>query len=438
MAYRMPSLDGGGLIVPLGRLLFGLVACAAAAVGCGAGVETPGGQVLFADGLQVPGQQAGIFIPYATVRHTKPLAGCGAMSASVGHPAGDPSPIQIMADAPDGIYWINQQPHMPAIHLRARVLGITPDPTPHANFEWTVRIRYQAPPTLDGAVRSINYDLPPHCVVGGNYTPDFGGVIRGGDLSVVVRVRVRGKVYRKDLDGLRILGENPSRADIHDMLPHDVLRRIARLESNDRQFEPNGLPMWSADGKGGVGIMQLTNPPPSDDQVWNWRLNVAGGAALFHKEVAPSSEYPEQLRASMGLRAMAGQYNALRAKNHLKPLQLFLPEFTWGDFGEHLGQVDLNAIRCYNGLAGSDGFGNPLQEFRVATDVVNGQRILRVVNIDEKKLTGQLVWERVPCQDRPAVGDPNYVNDVLAESPGSGHAVVAQKPRPARRRRQRA
>jgi hypothetical protein len=43
---------------------------------------------------------------------------------------------------------------------------------------------------------------------------------------------------------------------------------------------------------------------------------------------------------------------------------------------------------------------------------------LRVINIDNDARTGELVWERVPVNERPQrVGDPDYVNNVNRHNP---------------------
>ena len=68
--------------------------------------------------------------------------------------------------------------------------------------------------------------------------------------------------------GLTIVGVNPLIPSIQAALPHDTLRRIARLESGYRQFNAaagggsSKCPFFSSDNLGGAGIMQLTSPAP--------------------------------------------------------------------------------------------------------------------------------------------------------------------------------
>ena len=174
-------------------------------------------------------------------------------------------------------------------------------------------------------------------------------------------------------------------------------------------------PKWSADNLGGVGIMQITVPRPTDDQVWNWRANMAAGIQKLNQAVAGARHYPTQVRNSAHFHQLVQAFNAKRQQQGLPPLQqINLPDFTSGDFNNNLQQLELDAIRGYNGWAGHDAFGFPLHEFRVAVDA-NG--VLRVT-VAPGATTGTAQWERVPAADRPqSSGDPNYVAHVLSRNP---------------------
>jgi hypothetical protein len=98
-----------------------------------------------------------------------------------------------------------------------------------------------------------------------------------------------------------------------------------------------------------------------------------------------------------------------------------------------LQELELDAIRGYNGWVGSDRFGFELHEFRVAVDRINGEidveEVLVVTNVNEETLQGEAVWERVPVADRPAApGSPNYVEEVLAFLPSCQHAPTLACP----------
>ena len=73
----------------------------------------------------------------------------------------------------------------------------------------------------------------------------------------------------------------------------------------------------------------------------------------------------------------------------------------------------MDTIRGFNGFAGKDQF-NLLHEFRVAMN----KNELKVVDIGMVPwfgtMAGMLVWGRVPVNERPNKGDPNYVNHMLS------------------------
>jgi hypothetical protein len=202
-------------------------------------------------------------------------------------------------------------------------------------------------------------------------------------------------------------------------LPHKTLRRIARQESGGaRQFTAAAdggvalCPLWSGDNLGGVGIMQITVPRPTDDQVWSWRAHVAKGIEIFNQKIVGARHYPEQVRKTHGFKRLMDAFNADRHKKKQSPVAITLPDFTSGDFDDNLQQLELDTIRGYNGWGGRDLFGLPLHEFWVALDPHGHLR----VDLDPTGTTGTAIWERVPVAARPqGFGDPNYVNNVLGQ-----------------------
>jgi hypothetical protein len=87
---------------------------------------------------------------------------------------------------------------------------------------------------------------------------------------------------------VQIKGTNPTRADVIQFLsqqPNSTgFERILDHESHMQHFKANGEPIKSFDG--GYGIAQLTNPSPSYEQAWNWKLNIAVGLALYQTKQA--------------------------------------------------------------------------------------------------------------------------------------------------------
>lgn len=313
---------------------------------------------------------------------------------------------------------ITNTPEMPRISFRCNVFGADPATVARTTFHWELRINFDASHCPRGPSRQIN--MTHHqAVLGDNLIPVFP-TFRGGNLTASVRATIRGRLRTVRLSHVQIAGTNPSRADLFAALPHDTLRRICLQESGGgRQFAArpdggvSGCPLWSGDGLGGVGLFQITNPRPSDDEVWNWRANVAGGIGIFNSKVGLARAYPERVRRSAGFRRLVDAFNAHRRHTHAEPpLTITLPDFSTGDLITTC-QLELDAIRGFNGWAGNDGLGHELHEFRVARD--NHGR-LRVQNIDEQHRTGTAVWERVPVADRPqTTGDPDYVAHVLGQ-----------------------
>jgi hypothetical protein len=249
----------------------------------------------------------------------------------------------------------------------------------------------------------ITYTLP-EVTDDKEYTPTFD-LIRGGELTFTVTVQI---------DGIQITGEkkisikptNPSEQEIQGYLNDETLQKIARQESSMQQFSGDH-PLWSGDKAGGVGLFQITVPQPTDDQVWDWKANADKGRSLFNEKVAVGRNFAVRMRNSEDLGAAIVSLNQSRTNQGLQPLTVSIPDFTEE-------QVRLDAIRGFNGWAGTDHFGFELHEYRIAIDT-QGFPLFTITNA----ATGaaQAIWERVPVADRPQDrGDPNYVEHVLAQA----------------------
>lgn len=311
---------------------------------------------------------------------------------------------------------ITDVPGMPMMSFRVVVPGADPAVIARTTFHWALTITFDARHCRNGPGRQINEAIR-QTVIGEFFTAIFPHV-RGGELTTTVSATI-GKRHRQSRSHTRILGTNPSQQLLFAALPHDTLRRISLQESRGRQFDaPVGsvgpCPLWSGDRLGGVGIFQITLPQPTADEVWNWRSNVSAGIRIFGQKLEAARGYPARVRRSGRFRQLVNQFNADRRAHRIGgPLDIHLPDFTTGDFDHNLQQLELDAIRGFNGFAGSDGFGHELHEFRVALDHLGR---LRVQSINEEGMTGEAIWERVPAHDRPQTsGDPNYVANVLAQ-----------------------
>jgi hypothetical protein len=330
-----------------------------------------------------------------------------------------PTPQQTLAIATS---LVGAGPHavMPELVAEAKVTGIFPDPTPNTQFNWTITVTFNASGCGHGPNRQIN-PAPIHQTSTGGRLAVVFPWIRGGSLNVSVSTTIGGHTLTAQSQGVRIVGTNPPAGSIAAVLANDtVLTRIAHLESDCRQFDAaaaggtSACPLWSIDNAGGVGIMQLTNPAPTDDQVWDWVANVNAGSAVFRSKLPSARSYPTQVQQSHGFQQAVQALNADRSAQGLSGITVSVPNFTESGTTvsiNQLGQVELDAIRGYNGWAGRDAFGLPLHEFRLAFDT----RGLLTVDIPPGKLSGTARWEQVPAASRPAgVGDPDYVSHVLA------------------------
>jgi hypothetical protein len=322
----------------------------------------------------------------------------------------------------NGSYVITDEPRMPAITATALFQGGSGTVT-----EWDVSVNFLANDCPPFGPHNLKTTFQFSQAGGNEITTDaFGDVIRGGSIIFSAKGTVNGCTV-SGYGGHGLAGTNPKRTDIQAELENELqdqpelkypLQRIACKESGQRQFNaaPDGgtayCPLFGPGGK--VGIMQIAKP--TADEVWNWRKNVAKGVEKFKAIVKAAEAYPSKVEGTDEFKNLVSDYNAKRQAQGLDPLeQIVVPAFTKGDFKEDLGQLELDAIRGYDGWGKeieADRFGLGLHEFRVAVDLIDGQEVLRV-NANEETLQGTAVWEPVPVTDRH-MGRPNYVNEVLA------------------------
>jgi hypothetical protein len=353
-------------------------------------------------------------IPKATAAHAGPLGlqqhakGGGKAAKKV------LARLELIVTMPKTGFAIDAEANMPKVEAEARILGITPDPTSATDFTWTVHVSFDASHCSHGPARAIFHPKIVQTTKGGKFVVPFTEV-RGGNLSIAVTANVSGRKLSAHSSGLKIVGTNPPINSIRAMLGHDVLRKMARLESGFRQFlaAADGgtsiCPLFSGDNAGGVGILQITNPAPTADQVWSWKANVQRGMNMFNTNYANAGNRHTAVMATDHWKALVNHFNNHRKKHKLPAIKVTLAPLTSGDLDNNPQQKEMEAIRAFNG------FGGGLHEFRVAIDHATG--LLRV-NIDPQTQEGTAGWERVDWHTRPQkFGDPNYVNDVLSQKP---------------------
>jgi hypothetical protein len=92
---------------------------------------------------------------------------------------------------------------------------------------------------------------------------------------------------------VRINGTNPTAVDVTQYLAtkpqSDGFGRIVQHETKCKHFNASNEPIKSFDK--GYGMCQLTTPPPTFEQAWNWNRNVDGGLALFAQKRASALNY---------------------------------------------------------------------------------------------------------------------------------------------------
>lgn len=104
----------------------------------------------------------------------------------------------------------------------------------------------------------------------------------GGTLTVKAQAGHAGAAASAPVSVL-LRGTNPNAATITAYLAVKAgsagFEKILEHESKYKHFNTRNEPVKSFDN--GYGMCQLTTPTPSFEQVWNWKLNIDGGLALF-------------------------------------------------------------------------------------------------------------------------------------------------------------
>lgn len=225
---------------------------------------------------------------------------------------------------------------------------------------------------------------------------------RGGKIKFEIILSYRELTKNLQISGT-INGRNPPLQELRDFISKNladvnlqlIVRQIIHLESTGLQFESSKsgelktIPVYSKDLKGGVGIKQLTNPPPKILEFWNWQVNVKTGISLFLDKIKNVNTFVEKKNKSQEFSSLVKKYNKDKRPG-LPELKIVMPEFTDE-------QIKRASIRAYNGK----------DEFDIQKE--NGNIV--VVDIKEgPEFTGKGVWVIKK-------GNNNYVNEVLKLSP---------------------
>lgn len=330
-------------------------------------------------------------------------------------------------------YRISEQSQMPDITATATIANLTLDPKTPPQYQWVVTLIFDGKGCPNFAGSGTTHPEIKQTTTANTFKIPFTAV-RGGDLLVSLTVTVGTTILTAKSENLKVIGTNPSASTLGhfvDSLSAPVsFRKLMRVESGLQQFITRSAEVWplySNDHLGGVGICQVTTPPPTPDQVWIWKDNVKAGWVLYQDKQRSANAYPAHVRKSPAFQALVKAYNDQRyekqkqaalaapaagpkAEVPRKDLVISLPDYT-------AVQLERDTVRAFNGFAAG------MHEFRVRVDT-NG---LLVVTEDEPNQKGAAEWEQISAAERikeydrvgiPANrrGDPNYVNDVEAKA----------------------
>jgi hypothetical protein len=342
-------------------------------------------------------------------------------------------------------YLIDETPIMPVIKATAKVVNVNPDPTATTTFTWSVQLTINRgnPNLCPGPLVDYSNDIVQNTTTKGTgvftLTLVHPAAFRGGKLALTAKATVNGtQLTGTTPTDLVIYGTNPLRLTIQSysdsLVPttgfgdlqavdiQDALKRVACRESDQLQFRAaadggTGFPLLSCDR--GAGIFQITSGDPTvnaPNVLFNWQTNTASGESIFKNKAQTAKQYPGLLRSKMLYHDyITNTVNPARMNAGLKAIAGFpAPRFTSsGTIGSTpTDQLLEDAVRGYNGYAGSTPFGTALHEFipdTVFLETVPDAQ-LPGIEIDPR------VWRPVLPAERPhcsACGDPSYVENVI-------------------------
>jgi len=234
---------------------------------------------------------------------------------------------------------ITPAPQMPTISVKAQLKNFNKG---EVTFDWLFVARWISPEprtfhtTFEGITTAQNSEES-------TWPVSWNQMTRGGDdISVFVVAMADGESYEAKKENLsRIVGENPTIAEVKDGLTIQE-QVIAYVESRWRQFvRNNDFPLVGPTGD--YGLMQLQNPPPTDEEVWNWRANRNAGRQLLEEKLNAARSYPSRLRreASRGEQPAAYQ----NASDFTAAQQLWQEAFQRYNYGRYWRWVPLGDPR---------------------------------------------------------------------------------------------
>ena len=211
---------------------------------------------------------------------------------------------------------ITKDPKMPDITPQARLENYNGGTV---NFEWNLRVQWEGPDgrrfddSFHGNKSAQNSNVS-------SWPVDWNKMIRGGDeITLDVTATAGGKAYHETVNhGFKIVGLNPSKSAIKSAITESdplAIEVIIFKESSWRQFKKNrDFPVWGYPN--GYGLMQIDNSPAAtDEQVWDWKANLAGGEAHFDSAKTSALALPARYRARTKLDPSDKEYLPIGYQN---------------------------------------------------------------------------------------------------------------------------
>ena len=343
-------------------------------------------------------------------------------------------------------------PTMPELaNFRARVTGVSPDPTPDLTFEWTLTLDYATLARPDARlVSQVAYKITgrggtlpadafrraPGAILKGHVatTPAAPGrpavvddrtAVAGGRLTIDVAVVVAG-VGRLTgrLTGYAVLSwDNPSAAAMRAYLgtltdPTEAawVADVFCAETQMMQFSHRTAgayrrafhPLANGGGDGGVGLGQLSHPDATTpQQTWDWRANARAALAIYQGTRRPALNYVRTVQDALAAPSVDSPYPVVQAlasyrqRANLPPLAAVrVADFT-------AQQLREDQARGYNGFVGSrkgaypPQFGNRWHEFRLETEGTPPRVRISNERVEGGVRVADAAWVRVPDEERP-------------------------------------
>jgi hypothetical protein len=337
---------------------------------------------------------------------------------------------QLTIESADDVFYLSLAPAMPEIELTAVIKGAAAPPP--AACHWTFSLAYPGFIAVRGGAtrNAVARSHPPIASVTGNPVRVPFTTVTGGRLTATVTATVAGQTLRATRSDILIGGTNPSATDLASVVSDRLMRQMIQQESGGAQFNDGrgGLPArainpnWSQDNLRGVGLGQLTNPPPSAEEAWNWRVNAASLQTRFRGKRRPGATLHTRIMASARFQAETAALNAWRQAEGQAPVTCTLPPLT-------AEQQDWEGLRAYNGF-GRKVAGQYLEyihEFEPTLTTLTSARrrgpqgpltAPAMLAVDD---TGACSWSQINGAERNsrsggrAPGDPDYVAHVLGQ-----------------------